>query len=105
MQYAYGYRYNPTIANKFSYKLSVINENIEDGTLFAFDNFEFYKILERSKNINVINNLDEKLEKVAFLGKPEDLDDDYRLSQIFTSPMRDNSDIIYLYTYTEKEGE
>lgn len=105
MQYTYGYRYNPAIADRFSYKLSVINENLKDGTLFVFDNYDFYKILERSTDIKVINTLDEKLEKVAFLGKPEDLDDDYKLEEIFTSPMRDNSDIIYLYTYTEKEGE
>ena len=105
LQYTYGYRYNPTVAERFSYKLSVINENVKDGTLLVFDNYEFYKILERSTDIKVINTLDEKLEKITFLGKPEDLDDSYNLVQIFTSPMRDNSDIIYLYTYTEKEGE
>ena len=105
LQYTYGYRYNPTVAERFSYKLSVINENVKDGTLLVFDNYDFYKILERSTDIKVINTLDEKLEKITFLGKPEDLDDSYNLVQIFTSPMRDNSDIIYLYTYTEKEGE
>ena len=105
LQYAYGYRYNPSVAERFSYKLSVINHNVKDGALFVFDNYDFYKILERSTDIKVINNLDEKMERVAFLGKPEDLNDQYNLVQIFTSPMRDNSDIIYLYTYTEKEGE
>ena len=105
LQYTYGYRYNPTTADRFSYKLLVINENIHDGTLFVFDNYDFYKILSRSTDIKVVNTLDEKYDKIAFLGKPEDLDDEYKLTQIFTSPMRDNSDIIYLYTYTEKEGE
>ncbi len=105
LQYAYGYRYNPTTADKFSYKLSVINENVKDGTLFVFDNYDFYKILERKTDIKVINTLDEKYERISFLGKPEDLDDDYKLEHIFTSPMRDNSDIIYLYTHTEIEGE
>lgn len=105
LQYTYGYRYNPGIAERFSYKLSVINDNVKDGTLFVFDNYDFYKILERSTDIHVINSLDDKFEKMAFLGKPEDLDDGYQLVQIFTSPMRDNSDIIYLYTVIEKEGE
>ncbi len=106
LQYAYGYRYNPTTADRFSYKLSAINNNIKEGTLFVFDNYEFYKILERKTNLRIINSLDdEKYNDVAFLGKPEDLDNKYKLVQIFTSPMRDNSDIIYLYTYTEKEGE
>ncbi len=70
-----------------------------------FDNYDFYKILERKTDIKVINTLDEKYERISFLGKPEDLDDDYKLEHIFTSPMRDNSDIIYLYTHTEIEGE
>ena len=48
----------------------------------------------------------EETEKLAVLGKLEDKPEQYTLSQIITSPMRDNSDIIYLYTYTEKvEGE
>lgn len=105
LQYVNGYRYNPMTAEQFSYKLSVINREFKDGTLFVFDDYEFYKILERKSKIKVINVLDEKLERVAFLGKPRDLDDDYELVKIFTSPMRENSDIIYLYTYTEKEGE
>jgi hypothetical protein len=72
----------------------------------VFDNLDFYKILERSSDVKIINTLEEKNDRIAFLGKPEDLDEHYRLTQIITSPMRDNSDIIYLYTYTEKvEGE
>ena len=105
LQYTYGYRYNPSTAERFSYKLNVINENLNEGVLFVFDNYDFYDVLERSTNVKVINTLDEEYETIAFLGKPEDLDDKYQLVQIFTSPMRDNSDIIYLYTVTEKEGE
>ena len=105
LQYSYGYRYNPAVADRFSYNLSIINQNFKEGTLFVFDNLDFYRILERSSDVKIINTLEEKNERIAFLGKPEDLDEHYRLTQIITSPMRDNSDIIYLYTYTEKEGE
>ena len=67
--------------------------------------YDFYKILEASTDIKVIDKIEET-EKLAVLGKLEDKPEQYTLSQIITSPMRDNSDIIYLYTYTEKvEGE
>ncbi|MBR2543206.1 glycosyltransferase family 39 protein [Candidatus Saccharibacteria bacterium] len=103
LQYIYGYRYNPTVANQFSYKLEVINKNIKDGELFVFDNYDFYKILEQKTDIKVINNLKETPGTVAFLGKPKDLSEGYQLMRIFTSPMKEDSDIIYLYTV--KEGE
>ena len=76
-----------------------------EAILVKIANAEPIDINNEARLNQVINTLDEKLEKITFLGKPEDLDDSYNLVQIFTSPMRDNSDIIYLYTYTEKEGE
>ena len=107
LQYIYGYRYNPSVADEFSYDLSVINENLEDDTLYVFSNYDFYKILEKSTDLKIINELPElgSVKEIAFLGKPEDLSNEYRLSRIITSSMRDNSDIIYLYTVTAKEGE
>ena len=105
MQYAYGYRYNPAVAEQFSYDLIVVNDNIKEGTLFVFEDYNFYKILERTSNLKVINILEEEEPVVAFLGVPKDLDEKYQLTRIYTSQMRENSDIIYLYTVTEKEGE
>ena len=103
LQYTYGYRYNPAVANQFSYNLSIINDNIHDGTLFVFEDYDFYKILERTRNLRVINTLEKEEPKIAFLGVPKDLDEKYVLSRIYTSQMRENSDIIYVYTV--KEGE
>ena len=105
LQYVYGYRYNPNIANQFSYTLEVINENIDSGKLFTTQNYDFYKILEHKTDITVVNTLDGNHENIASLGPLGDRGEVYRLSEIITSPMRENSDIIYLYTYTEKEGE
>ena len=104
LQYIYGYRYNPNIANEFSDKLSVIKNNLNDEYLLVDEDYDFYKILEAKSDVKVIDEI-EKVEKLAILGKPEKTPDNYTLSKIITSPMRDNSDIIYLYTYTEKEGE
>ena len=105
LQYIYGYRYNPNIANEFSDKLEVIRENLNDEHLLVFENYDFYKILENNTDIKIVDNI-ENVDKLAVLGKLEEIPAGYSLDRIITSPMRDNSDIIYLYTYTEKvEGE
>ena len=105
LQYIYGYRYNPNVADEFSDTLEVVRKNLTDEYLLATKDYNFYKILEASTDIKVIDKI-EDAEKLAVLGKLENKPEQYTLSQIITSPMRDNSDIIYLYTYTEKvEGE
>ncbi len=103
LQYMYGYRYNPNIVNEFSDDLIVIRENLTNETLLVKENYDFYKILERSSDIKIINELDKNLNEVAVLGKLENAGEKYSLKQIITSPRRDNSDIIYIYT--EEEGE
>ena len=103
LQYIYGYRYNPNVAPEFDYDLLVIRENLTDEKLLVNKHYDFYKILENSTDIEVIEQVEPGM-KLAILGLPETVPEKYRLSRIITSPMRDNSDIIYLYTYTE-EGE
>lgn len=105
LQYIYGYRYNPNVADEFDYKLSVIRENLTDEKLLVNEHRNFYQILEESTDIDVIDSAGSD-EKLAILGAPESIPKNYHLSRIITSPMRDNSDIIYLYTYSEQtEGE
>ena len=105
LQYIYGYRYNPNTADEFNYNLVVIRKNLTDESLLIKKDYDFYKILEKSTNIKVIDSV-ESVEKLAILEKPETVPEGYRLDRIITSPMRDNSDIIYLYTVEEiKEGE
>ncbi len=105
LQYVYGYRYNPNIANEFDYTLEVIRENLTDETLVATENYDFYKILEKSTDIKVVSESKETTGHTAFLGKPENLAKNYQLDRIITSPMRENSDIIYIYQYIEEEKE
>lgn len=104
LQYVYGYRYNPTVANEFEYDLSVIRHNLTDEKLVVSEHLDFYKILENSTNIKIVDQID-KDPKIAILGAPESAPQHYQLSRIITSSMRDNSDIIYIYTYSDKEGE
>ena len=99
LQYIYGYRYNPNIANEFSYNLEVIRDNLTDENLVVNEHYDFYKILEDSTELSVTDKIEGS--KVAFLGKPEEVSKKYQLSRIITSPMRENSDIIYVYTVTE----
>ena len=105
LQYVYGYRYNPNVADEFDYKLEVILENLTDEKLVVKEHRNFYQILEASSGIKIVDNV-EPGEKLAVLGAPEQIPENYHLSRIITSPMRDNSDIIYLYTYSEEmKGE
>ena len=79
--------------------------NLTDEHLLVGEHYEFYKILEDSTDLTVTNQVEQDV-KLAVLGAPSDVPQNYKLSRIITSPMRDNSDIIYLYTYSvETEGE
>ena len=100
LQYVYGYRYNPSVAGQFTNELRIIRKNLNDETLLVKENYDFYKILESSTNIKVIDELKntEKPARLAVLGGSLEEKDGYRLERIITSPMRENSDIIYLYT-------
>ncbi|MBR2710456.1 glycosyltransferase family 39 protein [Candidatus Saccharibacteria bacterium] len=98
LQYVYGYRYNPSVANEFKYDLSIIRKTLTDETLLVSDNYDFYKILEDSTDISVAYEIGEvNPEKLAVL-YGTNTSDKYQLSRIITSSMRENSDIIYLYT-------
>ena len=99
LQYVYGYRYNPSVANQFSDNLRIIRKNLTNETLLVNDNFDFYKIVESSTDIKVVDSVkaDEMPDKLAVLNDTIE-DKNYRLERIITSPMRENSAIIYLYT-------
>lgn len=99
LQYIYGYRYNPNIANAFYYDLNILRANLTDETLVAKEHYEFYKILEDSTDIRVIQDVNsgEIGNRFAMLYTAAE-DEKYQLEQIITSPMREKSDIIYIYT-------
>jgi hypothetical protein len=104
IHYIYGYRYNPNVANEFSDTIDVIKRNLDNQTLVVKDNYQFYKILEHSTGLRVVESTPEVLEteQLAILGAEQPVGN-FTLSRIITSPKKDNSDIIYLYTV--KEGE
>ena len=99
LQYIYGYRYNPVVADSFTNNVAIIRRNLTDQTLLVREQFDFYKILEASTNLKIVSEIQDKAD-IAVMGTLDD--EHYQLSQIIASPRRDNSDIIYLYTYTEK---
>ena len=103
--YAFGYRYNPVVANEFTDDLALIYENIEPGTYILIPGgtleYDFYHILEDKGKYIVSSNTpasseDSEIKKVATLGKwPAKLP--YDLKRIITSSKSTNSDRIYLY--------
>ena len=102
LQYVYGYHYNSNTASRFDYSLDIIHHAIKDETIVAEKNYDFYKILEDKSGLVVVNDISEvQAEKVAVLRgqiKNPEYAEKYALNQIITSPMKENSDIIYLYT-------
>ena len=98
LQYIYGYRYSPSVATQFNYDLPIISKNLTDEALLVKDHYDFYKILEDSTDIKVISDIDgPAYPKLAVLRGQDDTGK-YNLSLIITSPMAEESDIIYLYT-------
>lgn len=98
LQYIYGYRYNPNVADDFSDTLTVVRENLTNQNLFVDEeDYRFYKILEASSEIKVFDSNTEWTGEVAVLKNIEEKQENYQLSRIITSPKVDNSDIIYLY--------
>ena len=98
LQYIYGYRYNPNVADDFSDTLTVVRENLTNQNLFVGEkDYRFYKILEASSEIKVFDSNTEWTGEVAILKNIEEKYEKYQLSRIITSPKVDNSDIIYLY--------
>ena len=108
--YIYGYRYTPAIANEFNSDLTLISEQLKDGTaLIVPENtidYAFYKVYEdRNSHIAVYSNpsqidFEYYQNDIATIGKKEDitLPSNYALSRIITSPNSDNSDRIYIYS-------
>ena len=101
LQYIYGYRYNPNVADSFTYNLEIINKTLSDQTLLVNEHYDFYKILEAKGKLSIVNEVQQGRD-LAVLGKMEGEHENYSLSRIITSPMRDNSDIIYLYSFIDK---
>lgn len=105
LQYMYGYHYNSAVASQFDYSLDIIHHNLSDEVLVVRENYDFYKILEDKTKLTVIHD-DEELptKNVAFLHTQARNNTTHLLSRIITSPMKENSDIIYLYTVKGEEN-
>ncbi len=99
LQYVHGYQYNPVVNSEFSRDLAVIRENLTEETLVVGDNYDFYKILEDSSGLKVVSDPSENTGgSIAALHTKLDLPKNYKLDRIFTSSLKEKSDIIYLYT-------
>ena len=103
LQYIYGYRYCPNVVRQFSENVRIIKENLDDTTLLVQENYDFYKMAEINSNLHVVDRV-ESGNEIAVLGKLDNAAGKYELTRIITSPMSDNSDIIYLYRYKGEQN-
>ena len=97
-QYINGYHYNSAVASKFDYSLSIIHKNLSNQTIVVTDNYDFYKILEDSTQLKIVNDINLAFNNDVAMLKNHTDSKYYQLSRIITSPMKENSAIIYLYT-------
>lgn len=100
-QYVNGYRYNPTVVGQFDFTLPVVNEHVKEGVLVAGDRYDFYRILQDKTGIRVVREVGDvpgDASIVSVLSGGADVGRNLKLSQIYTSHLRENSDIIYVYT-------
>lgn len=104
LQYFYGYRYCPSVVSQFSENVRIIKENLDDTTLLVKEKYDFYKLAEINSNLRVVDKIESSDGEVAVLGKTNDGLVDFELTRIITSPMSDNSDIIYLYSYKGEQN-
>ena len=98
LQYVYGYHYNSKVASQFDYSLGIIHHRLDGQTIVTEKNYDFYKILEDSTNFVVTNALEKATTNEVAILHEMTSNEKYTLSRIITSPMKENSDIIYLYT-------
>ena len=105
LQYINGYRYNPLVVNEFNYNLKIIKHNLTNETLVVKDHYDFYKILENKTELKIVDSAENIEGNIASLGQLEKTPENYTLERIITSPLRENSDIIYLYTPKIEEIE
>ncbi|MDO4742171.1 MAG: hypothetical protein Q4A79_02240 [Candidatus Saccharibacteria bacterium] len=98
LQYVYGYHYDPEMASRFNYDLAVIQKNLTNETLLGSSHYYFFKILDDTTDIKVISEIPQKKPALLAMLRSEYSGDDYQLSEIITSSMKEDSDIIYVYT-------
>lgn len=109
--YIYGYKYTPAVANQFTTDLSLVHDSLKENTVLILPentlSHAFYSVYEdRHHLIQIYPSTDQLLKSgvrddIATLGQVPDLalPSGYGLERIITSPNRDNSDRIYIYSY------
>lgn len=100
--FVYGYKYIPTVANYFNNDLTLIYQNLEEGSKLLVPagglEYDFYINL---RGVKISSNTPDPTvdKKIARLKSwSEKMSEKYKLSQIITSPNLRDSDRIYLYT-------
>lgn len=109
--FIFGYRYTPRVAKNFSDDITIIQDNLQSGSILVVsetnENYNFYKLLENYNSFTVLPDIPERSENasIAILGSTRK-DDNLKLKQIITSSKMRNSDRLYIYEkVTETKGE
>jgi len=99
--FIFGYHYSPAVASNFSNDISIIDQNLNSGTVLIMsedhEDYDFYKLLEKKQGIIIANDIPARNDiQIASLGEPIK-DENLELKQIITSPKKLNSARLYIY--------
>lgn len=105
--FLFGYRYVPTVADKFNNDIVLLDQNINSGsTIYVLDDttaYNFYHILDDHHIYTVVDHLPETSDlptTFTTLGLHDGVPG--QIQRIITSPKSDNSDRIYVYTVEQE---
>ena len=100
--FMFGYRYVPTVADKFNNDITLIHEHLPaHSTLYVLEDdtaYQFYRILDERGEYTVRNTLPATTELPTAFATLGMHDAPGEIHRIITSPKSDNSDRIYTYT-------
>ena len=100
--FVFGYHYTPRVAKNFSNDITIIQDNLEGGTVLIVNqdnpDLDFYRLLDKHDDFTVLTEVPEKIDnlKIAMLNTTNDRED-LALKQIITSSKTRNSDRLYIY--------
>jgi hypothetical protein len=104
LHFMFGYHYAPQVTKYYNNDITLIRENLASGTVVMANGdpeYEFYKLLEKSKDVTVVNKLPttppERLitigkQKIAASSKSK-----FKLERIVTSGRLENANRLYIY--------
>ncbi|MDR1032863.1 MAG: glycosyltransferase family 39 protein [Candidatus Nomurabacteria bacterium] len=103
LHFVFGYHYSPQVAKHYSDDLTLVRNNMSDGTVILAKHdsleYDFYKLLERREKVTVLSALpEERPKQLIAIGKQgAATSSNLTLIRIVTSGRIDDANRLYIY--------